>query len=114
VQLHPSPSGLAPVQVGDPPQPLPTTADIGRGALQVTVTADSHPITILTAHLKSKLLTFPNGRFQPRDEGERARFSAYALYLRAAQAVTIHSQLDQVLHGAAARRPRRYLEPGTP
>jgi endonuclease/exonuclease/phosphatase family metal-dependent hydrolase len=100
VQLHPFPTGLAPVQVGDPPQPLPTTVDMGRGALQVTVTADSHPITILTAHLKSKLLTFPNGRFQPRDEGERARFGAYALYLRAAQAVTLRSQLDQVLHGA--------------
>jgi endonuclease/exonuclease/phosphatase family metal-dependent hydrolase len=99
VQIHPFPTRLAPVQVGDPPQPLPTAQDMGRGALQVTVTADSHHITILTAHLKSKLLTFPQGRFQPRDEGERARFGAYALYLRAAQAVTLRSHLDQVLHG---------------
>jgi hypothetical protein len=56
---------------------------MGRGALQVTVTAHGHHLTILTAHLKSKLLTFPGGRFQPRDEAERARFGAYALYLRA-------------------------------
>jgi hypothetical protein len=50
----------------------------------------------VTAHLKSKLLTFPGGRFQPRDEAERARFGAYALYLRAAQAATLRSQLEQL------------------
>lgn len=103
VQLHPYLAGLAPVQAGDPPgdpsTPLPTRADMGRGALQVTVTADGHDLTIISAHLKSKLLTFPGGRFQPRDEGERARFGAYALYLRAAQAVTLRAHLDQVLGG---------------
>jgi hypothetical protein len=71
--------------------------DHGAGALQVTVTDHGHPITIVTAHLKSKLLTFPGGRFQPRDEAERARFGAYALYLRAAQAATLRSQLEQLL-----------------
>jgi len=103
VQLHPFPVGLAPVQVGDPDDdpttPLPTRADMARGALQVTVTADGHQLTIISAHLKSKLLTFPGGRFQPHDEGERARFGAYALYLRAAQAVTLRAHLDQILGG---------------
>lgn len=101
VQLHPLAAGLAPVQVGDddqdPSTPPATTATMGRGALQVTMTAHGHPITIVTAHLKSKLLTFPGGRFQPRDEAERARFGAYALYLRAAQAATLRSQLEQRL-----------------
>ena len=101
MQLHPLAEGLAPVQVGDddqnPATPPPATTTMGRGALQVTVTAHGHPVTIVTAHLKSKLLTFPGGRFQPRDEAERARFGAYALYLRAAQAATLRSHLERLL-----------------
>jgi hypothetical protein len=88
VQLHPFPAGSAPVQVGDPPPDSttpPSLDHMGRGGLQVTVTADGHDLTIITAHLKSKLLTFPNDRFQPHDEDERVRFGAYALDLRAAE-----------------------------
>jgi hypothetical protein len=33
-------------------------------------------IEIITAHFKSKLLTFPGGRFSPHDEAERGRFAA--------------------------------------
>jgi endonuclease/exonuclease/phosphatase family metal-dependent hydrolase len=103
VQLHPFPAALAPVQVGDqdndPTTALATAATMGRGALQVTVTAHGHDLSILTAHLKSKLLTFPGDRFQARDEAERARFGAYALYLRAAQAATLRSHLEQLLGG---------------
>jgi endonuclease/exonuclease/phosphatase family metal-dependent hydrolase len=105
VQLHPFAAGMAPVQVGDPTgdpaAPPATQAHMGRGALQVTVTADGHDLTIITAHLKSKLLTFPQGRFHPRDEGERARFGAYALGLRAAEAVTLRAHLTGVLQGDA-------------
>src|SRR5215218_498475 len=101
VQLHPLTAGLSPVQVADddqdPATPLPTSGTMGRGALQVTVTAHGHPLTILTVHLKSKLLTFPGDRFQPRDEAERARFGAYALYLRAAQAATLRAHVEQLL-----------------
>jgi endonuclease/exonuclease/phosphatase family metal-dependent hydrolase len=101
VQLHPLAVGLAPVQVGDddqnPATPPAATTTMGRGALQVTVTAHGHPLTLVAAHLKSKLLTFPGGRFQPRDEAERARFGAYALYLRAAQAATLRAHLEQLL-----------------
>lgn len=107
VQLHPLAVGLAPVQVGDddqnPATPPAATTTMGRGALQVTVTAHGHPITILTAHLKSKLLTFPGGRFQPRDEAERARFGAYALYLRAAQAATLRAHLEGLLDDQGRR-----------
>ena len=108
VQVHQFTEGLAPVQVGDPPagQTAPPTLDhMGRGALQVTVTADGQDLTIITAHLKSKLLTFPNDRFQPHDEDERVRFGAYALDLRAAEAVTVRAHLTGVLHGAGAGLP---------
>src|SRR5215216_5757590 len=105
VQLHPLAVGLSPVQVGDddqdPATPPATTGTMGRGALQVTVTAHGHPLTLLTAHLKSKLLTFPGDRFQPRDEAERARFGADALYLRAAQAATLRTHLEQLLDDTA-------------
>jgi hypothetical protein len=54
----------------------------------------------VTCHLKSKLLSFPGGRFQPHDdEGERARFAAYALDRRAAEAVTVRAYADRLLDG---------------
>jgi hypothetical protein len=46
-------------------------------------------VQLVTAHLKSKLLTFPGGRFVPHDEDERARFAAYALFRRAGEAATL-------------------------
>jgi hypothetical protein len=76
VQLDPFPAALAPVQVGDqdddPTTALATAATMGRGALQVTVTAHGHHLTILTAHLKSKLLTFPLGAAPPERRGSLA------------------------------------------
>jgi endonuclease/exonuclease/phosphatase family metal-dependent hydrolase len=109
VHAHGFPAGLAAVQVGDPPAgataPLPTQAHMGRGALQVTVTADGQDVTVITAHLKSKLLTFPGNRHSTRDEHERARFGAYALGLRAAEAVTLRAHLTTVLHGAGTTLP---------
>jgi hypothetical protein len=44
---------------------------MGRGALRVRVTKDNLTVDLITAHLKSKLLTFPGGRFTPRNEEER-------------------------------------------
>jgi endonuclease/exonuclease/phosphatase family metal-dependent hydrolase len=82
------PIGLSPVQVGD--TPAKPSAELGRGALAIEVTpTPGVTITIITCHLKSKLLSFPGGRFSPRNEGERARFGAYALYRRAAEAVAV-------------------------
>jgi hypothetical protein len=63
-----------------------TLGVMGRGAVAISVQADSGvPVRLVTTHLQSKLLTFPGGRFQPRDENERARFAAYALYRRTAR-----------------------------
>ena len=72
---------------------------MGRGALQVTVRANNRDVHIITAHLKSKLLTFPDGRFTPHTEDERARYATYALYRRASEATTLRSNLDALLAG---------------
>jgi len=93
-EIRPFPSGLLPVQVGDdPPGPDGPRMmnQMGRGALQVTVRANNRDVHIITAHLKSKLLTFPDGRFTPRNEDERARYATYALYRRASEATTLRS-----------------------
>jgi endonuclease/exonuclease/phosphatase family metal-dependent hydrolase len=87
------PDRLAPVQLEDDGE---TTRDMGRGGLAVRAGG----IALLTCHLKSKLLSFPGGRFNPRDEGERARYAAYALYRRAGEAVTLRAHADALLPGA--------------
>jgi predicted extracellular nuclease len=91
------PDRLAPAQVKDDGT---TAREMGRGGLGVRVGG----IEFVTCHLKSKLLSFPGGRFNPRDEGERARYGAYALYLRAAEAVTVRAHADALLDGAGADR----------
>ena len=70
---------------------------MGRPALHVRVLIQDTDIDLIAAHFKSKLLTFPNGRFSPLDEGERARFGAYALYRRAAKAVTVRAAATALL-----------------
>lgn len=94
------PDELAPLQASDTGS---VTTRMGRGALAVRIQPDSgRPVALVTCHLKSKLLTFPRPgfrRFTPRDEGERARYSAYALYRRAAEAVTVRHLVDQLLDG---------------
>lgn len=56
-------------------------------------------LDLVTAHLKSKLISYPGGRFQPRDESERARFAAYALYRRAAEAAAVRGYADSLIDG---------------
>lgn len=83
------PQPLQPVQSDDTGGTQPS---MGRGAVAITVTSDlGQPVRLVTAHLKSKLLTFPGGRFQPHDESERARFAAYALFRRAAEAASLRT-----------------------
>ncbi len=65
---------------------------------------DSGPVRVAVCHLKSKLLSYPGGRFQPRDEGERARFGAYALYRRAAEAAALRALADELLAGDGRER----------
>ena len=77
------PDKLRAIQQGD--KPTDNTTAMGRPALHVRVRIQDTDIDLIAAHFKSKLLTSPNGRFSPLDEGERARFGAYALYRRAAE-----------------------------
>lgn len=81
------PPAIGPVQVEDDGTTMTT---LGRGALAVTATTPGGtPVRALTAHLKSKLLSFPGGRFDTRDERERARYAVYALHRRAAEAAAV-------------------------
>ena len=89
------PAPLGPVQVDDKEG---RQEEMGRGAVWITVTSnEGQQVCLVTAHLKSKLLTFPGGRFNPRNEAERARFAAYALYRRAAEAATLRVWATGVL-----------------
>ncbi|WP_380163825.1 endonuclease/exonuclease/phosphatase family protein [Jannaschia sp. R86511] len=90
------PPGLAPVQVDDAGR---TTDRMGRGALRIRVQGGLGPVDVVTAHLKSKLLSYPGGRFAPRDEVERARAGAFALFRRAAEAAALRVAVDDVLRG---------------
>lgn len=91
------PEALAPLQADDS---AASTTRMGRGALAVSVKpTPGLKLAVVTCHLKSKLLTYPGGRFSPRDEGERARCGAYALYRRAAEAATIRDMANQLIEG---------------
>jgi predicted extracellular nuclease len=77
-----------------------TTSHAGRGVLA----AETAGMSVAVAHLKSKLLTYPVNRFSPHDEGERARFGAYALYRRAAEATALRALADVLLAGDGRER----------
>jgi len=94
------PAPLAPVKVDDDGT---TITLLGRGALAVTyTTAAGTPVRALTAHLKSKLLSFPGHRFDTADEAERARYGVYALDRRAAEAAALRDWATASLAGAWA------------
>lgn len=100
-QVSEFPSGIRPIQADDTEFEL--TA-MGRPALQVRVEADGRSIDLVTCHLKSKLLTFPDGRFSARDEGERARFAVFALNRRAAEAATVRQRATALLDDDGQQR----------
>lgn len=92
------PDPLRPVQVGD--ALTDQAGGMGRGALHIHLDdLGGQPWDLVTVHLKSKLLTFPGGRFNPTDENERARFAAYALNRRAAEAATVRIAATTILDG---------------
>jgi endonuclease/exonuclease/phosphatase family metal-dependent hydrolase len=76
---------------------------MSRGALRVRVTKNGLTVDLITAHLKSKLLTFLRlgGRrsFMPRDEEERAQVAGIALMQRTAEAVTLRIRANALLAG---------------
>jgi predicted extracellular nuclease len=77
---------------------------MGRPALRVRLHAGNTDIDVISCHLKSKLLTFPGGRFNPRDEHERARYTAYALHRRAAEAAAIRAHVTELLDNHGQQR----------
>ena len=91
-QLRGFPDRMAPVQADDRGA---TIGAMGRGALAARHAGED--VEIVTCHLKSKLLTFGPDRFAPRDEGERARYAAYGLFRRAAEAATVRAHVDAVV-----------------
>ncbi|MDL5200934.1 endonuclease/exonuclease/phosphatase family protein [Streptomyces sp. ALI-76-A] len=96
------PARLRPVQADDAGVAV---AEAGRGFLAVEAETGQGPLRVAVAHLKSKLLSYPGGRFQPRDEGERARYGAYALYRRAAEAAGLRALADALLAGESLNGP---------
>ena len=69
---------------------------IPRPAYQITVAHNGGQIDIITAHLKSKLLTFA-GHFSTSDETLRAQTAFFALKLRAAEATTLRAHVTSLL-----------------
>lgn len=93
------PDRLGPVQVDDTGAII---TGLGRPALRVTVTSRGTDLHVVSVHLKSKLLTFPGGRFSPTDEDERARYAVYALHRRAAEAAGVRAYATSLLRPARA------------
>ncbi len=115
------PAELVPIRVRDhaalSPQSAPTPGSANgtgepkevitkmrRGALRARVRVGSENLDVVVCHLKSKLLSYPGGRFEPRDEGERARYAGYALDERTAEAVAVREYENQVLAGEGKKR----------
>jgi endonuclease/exonuclease/phosphatase family metal-dependent hydrolase len=70
---------------------------MGRGGLHATFEVGDATLDLITTHLKSKLLEYPNGKFAPTNEDQRARYGAYALFRRAAEATTIRTFANSLL-----------------
>lgn len=75
---------------------------MSRGTLRIRVQKEGLTVDVITAHLKSKLLTFPRpggSSFAPRNENERAQIGGIALLKRTAEAVTIRMHANSLLEG---------------
>lgn len=93
------PTGLPAVPGVDEQGKLDETRKMGRGALRIVVKPKPDlAIHLITAHLKSKLLSFPGrSRFATDDEDERARIAGIALLQRTAEAVALRVKVNEVL-----------------
>ncbi len=97
-------AGLASVPGVDQEGNLSQASQFGRGAVRIMVDAPwGAPVHLMTAHLKSKLLTYPKPggevRYSPRDENEHARTAGIALLKRTAEAVTLRVKANELLEG---------------
>lgn len=93
-------SGPAPINaimgLDNSGQPIAVTR-MGRGALSVAVDAGGQTVYLITCHLKSKLLTFPGGRFSTTDEDLRAQVAAIALMRRSAEAAEVRRAANHLV-----------------
>jgi endonuclease/exonuclease/phosphatase family metal-dependent hydrolase len=94
------PEGLASVPgQDDQGNPVEVTR-LSRAALRVAVTLASRlKVNLINNHWKSKLLTFPGGRFTTSNENERARVAGMALLKRTAEAVAVRVKANELLVG---------------
>jgi endonuclease/exonuclease/phosphatase family metal-dependent hydrolase len=91
------PEGLVNVPSGDSGSPI---RSMGRGILKATVVlAPGLLVNVVNVHLKSKLITYPNGRRFPLDENERVRYIGYALLRRAAEAAAVRVLMNELMTG---------------
>jgi endonuclease/exonuclease/phosphatase family metal-dependent hydrolase len=77
---------------------------LGRGGLRIRISPHpGFPVHLITAHLKSKLLTYPSAtnkpRYAPKDEHERSRVAGLALLKRTAEAVALRVKANELLEG---------------
>jgi endonuclease/exonuclease/phosphatase family metal-dependent hydrolase len=71
---------------------------MGRGVLKIEVEPVAGVrVRLVTAHLKSKLITYPGGRFAPKNEDERAIGAGLGLLRRAAEAVSMRAYLNDLM-----------------
>lgn len=73
---------------------------MGRGALRIRVSKNGLTVDVITAHVKSKLLSFPRPggtSFTPRDEDERAQVAGIALLRRTAEMVTLRMLVNGLM-----------------
>lgn len=74
---------------------------MGRPALRIRIEAPIGIVDVITAHLKSKLLTYPRpgggSSFSTSDEGLRTRVAAAALLRRTVEAATIRAAVNELL-----------------
>ncbi len=74
-----------------------------RGVLAARVESGGREVTVVTCHLKSKLISYPPSRqggptrFAPRDEGERFRYAGFAVFRRTAEAMTCRGLVNEAL-----------------
>jgi endonuclease/exonuclease/phosphatase family metal-dependent hydrolase len=85
------------VQELDADMHVQTVQSMPRPALAVTVQAGARQITLINVHLKSKLLTFPNGAFSTTNETLRAGVAYFAIQRRAAESKTIREEVTDLL-----------------
>ena len=128
VDITTFPLGVVPVQSRDlifdnpaTPENEALSAVLGRGVLSATVRAGGVQVTVMVAHLKSKLISYARqpgvvggSMFAPNDQGERLRYAGYALYRRTAEAMTPAEPRSTQYLPRPATSPAMARAPGRP